>query len=63
VITNDLDLAILAATKGQTPSVLQIRTQDLLTHAAMNFGTKAIEAFRPDIEAGALLSIDESGTR
>jgi predicted nuclease of predicted toxin-antitoxin system len=64
VITNDLDFsAILAATSGQTPSVLQIRTQDLLSDAAMNSVATAIEAFRPDIEAGALLSIDESGTR
>jgi predicted nuclease of predicted toxin-antitoxin system len=64
VITNDLDFsAILAATKGQKPSVLQIRNQDLLSDAAMNSVATAIEAFRPDIEAGALLSIDESGTR
>jgi predicted nuclease of predicted toxin-antitoxin system len=64
VITNDLDFsAILAATKDQTPSVLQIRTQDLLSDAAMKSVATAIEAFRPDIEAGALLSIDESGTR
>ena len=64
VITNDLDFsAILAATSGQTPSVLQIRTQDLLSDAAVNFVATAIEAFRPDIEAGALLSIDETGTR
>ena len=64
VITNDLDFsAILAATKDQTPSVLQIRTQDLLSDAAINSVATAIEAFRPDIEAGALLSIDESGTR
>jgi predicted nuclease of predicted toxin-antitoxin system len=64
VITNDLDFsAILAAISSQAPSVLQIRTQDLLSDAAVNFVATAIEAFRPDIEAGALLSIDETGTR
>jgi hypothetical protein len=44
-------------------SVLQIRTQDLLSDAAVNFVATAIEAFRPDIDAGALLSIDETETR
>ena len=29
----------------------------------MNFVAMAIDAFRADIEAGALLSIDEAGTR
>jgi predicted nuclease of predicted toxin-antitoxin system len=64
VITNDLDFsAILAATSGPAPSVLQIRNQDLLSDAAVNFVATAIKAFRQDIEAGALLSIDETGTR
>ena len=64
VITNDLDFsAILAASSGQAPSVLQIRTQDLLSDAAVSFVMRAIKAFSTDIEAGALLSIDEGGTR
>lgn len=64
MITNDLDFsAILAASSGQAPSVLQVRTQDLLSDAAMSFVVRAIEAFSTDIEAGALLSIDEGGTR
>jgi len=64
VITNDLDFsAILAATSGQAPSVLQVRTQDLMSEAAVNFVATAVDAFRSDIEAGALLSIDETGTR
>jgi hypothetical protein len=29
----------------------------------MNFVATAIEAFRPDIEAGALLPVDETGAR
>ena len=64
MITNDLDFsAILAASSGQAPSVLQIRTQDLLSDAAVSFVVRAIEAFSTDIETGALLSIDEGGTR
>lgn len=64
VMTNDLDFsAILAASAGATPSVVQIRTQDLLSDAAVSIVSKALEAHREDIDQGALLSIDEGGTR
>ena len=64
LITNDLDFsAILAASSGQAPSVLQIRAQDLLSDTNVSRVATAIEALRADIEAGALLSIDEAGTR
>ena len=64
LITNDLDFsAILAASAGTSPSVVQIRTQDLLSDEAVSIVAKAIEAHREDIERGALLSIDEGGTR
>ena len=54
---------ILAASAGGSPSVVQIRTQDLLSDDAVSFVAKAIEAHREDINRGALLSIDEGGTR
>jgi predicted nuclease of predicted toxin-antitoxin system len=64
VITNDLNFsAILAATSGQAPSVVQVRTQDLLSEAAVSVVAAAIEGFRAEIDGGALLSIDEAGTR
>jgi predicted nuclease of predicted toxin-antitoxin system len=64
VITNDLDFSsILAASAGATPSVVQIRTQDLLSDAVVNIVAHALEAHGQDIERGALLSIDEGGTR
>ena len=64
VITNDLDFsAILAASSGATPSVVQIRTQDLLSDVVVSIVAKALDAHREDIERGALLSIDEAGTR
>jgi predicted nuclease of predicted toxin-antitoxin system len=64
VITNDLDFsAILAASSGRSPSVVQIRTQDLLSEAATNIVVRALEEYREDVERGALLSIDEGGTR
>jgi predicted nuclease of predicted toxin-antitoxin system len=64
IITNDLDFSsILAASAGATPSVVQIRTQDLLSEAVVSLVATALEAHRDDIERGALLSIDEGGTR
>ena len=64
VLTNDLDFsAILAATSGQTPSVVQLPAQDLISQAAVSIVVRALEVHREDIERGALLSIDEGGTR
>ena len=64
LVTNDLDFsAILAATSDQTPSVVQVRTQDLLSKAAVSIVARALEAYREAIFGGALLSIDEAGTR
>jgi len=64
VITNDLDFsAILAASAGATPSVVHIRLQDLLSDSAVNSVANAVAAYREEIEGGALLSIDEGGTR
>ena len=64
VVTNDLDFsAILAASASSTPSVVQVRTQDLLSDAAVSAVANALEARREDVERGALLSIDEGGTR
>jgi hypothetical protein len=64
LVTNGLDFsAILAADVAGGPSVAQLRTQELLSDAALTIVAKALEAHRDDIERGALLSIDEAGTR
>ena len=64
LVTNDLDFsAILAAGAANGPSVVQIRTQDLLSENAISIVVTALEAHRKDVERGALLSIDEGGTR
>ena len=64
LITNDLDFsAILASGAVSGPSVIQLRTQDLLSDAAVSIVANTLEAHRQDIERGALLSIDEGGTR
>ena len=64
LITNDLDFsAILAAGAVDGPSVVQLRTQDLLSESAARIVARALAAHREDIKRGALLSIDEGGTR
>jgi predicted nuclease of predicted toxin-antitoxin system len=64
LVTNDLDFsAILAASAGASPSVVQIRSQDLLSDRAVSIVATALDAHREDTERGALLSIDEGGAR
>jgi predicted nuclease of predicted toxin-antitoxin system len=64
VITNDLDFsAILAASAVDGPSVVQVRAQDLLSDATVDIVVKALQEQSGEIEQGALLSIDEGGTR
>ena len=64
LVTNDLDFsAILAASFGHAPSVVQVRTQDLLSDAAVTAVASALEEYGEVVEGGALLSIDEGGTR
>ena len=47
LITNDLDFsAILAASGGAWPSVVQIRTQDLLSDVVVSIVAKALDAHR-----------------
>lgn len=59
VFTNDLDFsAALAATQAVGPSVLQLRTQDLLPEAAGPAVLEALRRFAPELDAGALLSVD-----
>jgi predicted nuclease of predicted toxin-antitoxin system len=64
VLTHDLDFgAILAATHGVKPSVVQIRSEDVSPNV---IGTKVILALRQvasDLEAGALLTIDLNRAR
>jgi predicted nuclease of predicted toxin-antitoxin system len=64
VITNDLDFsAILAAGAAASPSVVQIRTQDLLSDDVIDIVADALRAHRASIERGVVVSIDEGGAR
>ena len=64
VLTHDLDFsAILAATHGEKPSVVQIRAEDVNPDV---IGLQVIAALRQmesDLEEGALLTVDPNRTR
>lgn len=64
VLTPDLDFsAILAATHGDKPSVVQIRSEHVCPHV---IGTAVIDALRQmstELNDGALLTVDPSRTR
>jgi len=64
VLTHDLDFsAILAATHGEKPSVVQIRTEDVSPHVIGSQVTAALRHMEPELQAGALLTIDRRRTR
>lgn len=64
VVTHDLDFsAILAASHGSKPSVVQIRAQDISPEAIGNQILTALRQMRSDLETGALLTIDPNRTR
>jgi predicted nuclease of predicted toxin-antitoxin system len=64
VLTHDLDFgAILAATHGRKPSVVQIRAEDVSPEV---IGEKIVVALRQmaiELDAGALLTVDPGRTR
>ena len=63
-MTHDLDFsAILAASGVESPSVVQVRMQDVLSAAATALLVLALTTHARDIARGALLSVNESGTR
>jgi predicted nuclease of predicted toxin-antitoxin system len=64
VFTHDLDFGvILAATGWKTPSVIQVRTQDVFPEAIGKMVIAAIRQFLDEIHKGVLISIDESRAR
>ncbi len=64
VLTHDLDLsAILAATHGEKPSVVQIRIQDVSPGVIGKQVITALHHLEPELQAGALLTIDLRRTR
>lgn len=64
VLTHDLDFAtILAFTRGGKPSVVQFRAADLSPEGLISQTIQALRHAAPDLEAGALLTIEPDRTR
>lgn len=64
VLTHDLDFsAILAATHGEKPSVVQIRAENVSPEAIGKQVLAALRQLANELEEGALLTIDPGSTR
>lgn len=64
VLTHDLDFgAILAATHGEKPSVVQIRAVDVSPDAIGDQVLAALQQMAGELEDGALLTVDARRTR
>jgi len=64
VFTHDLDFGtILALTQANGPSVLQVRGQNILPEAIAPLVVKALNQYNKELEAGALIVIDETRSR
>lgn len=63
-LTHDLDFgAILAATHGEGPSVVQIRSQDIAPEAIGAHVVAALRQMGPELRDGALPTVDPKRTR
>ena len=64
VLAHDLDFgALLAATRGTGPSVIQIRTQNVVPEAVGDLVLNAIARFEKELQQGALITIDPYRSR
>jgi predicted nuclease of predicted toxin-antitoxin system len=64
VLTHDLDFsAILAATQGEKPSVVQIRAEDVSPDVIGRQVAIALRQMTTELEDGALLTVDPNRTR
>jgi predicted nuclease of predicted toxin-antitoxin system len=64
VFTHDLDFgAILAATNADSPSVLQIRTQDVSPKALSAVVLASLRQFEEQLKEGALVTVNEKQSR
>src|SRR5262245_10749977 len=64
VFTHDLDFsALLASTLKTGPSVLQVRTQDVMPGAIGDDVVRILRDYEDLIRTGVLITIDEVGSR
>ncbi|WP_242046812.1 MULTISPECIES: DUF5615 family PIN-like protein [Calothrix] len=64
IFTHDLDFgSLLAATGVGTPSVIQVRTQDILPTSMENLIISALRQFESELNNGALVTVDQAQSR
>ena len=64
VLTHDLDFgAILAAAGYDSPSVIQLRFQDIAPNKSKDILMEVLRRFQDELERGVLISIDEDKAR
>ena len=64
VLTHDLDFgAILAATQGEKPSVVQIRAEDVSPYVIGAPVVAALRQMAEELKTGALVTVDPNRTR
>jgi predicted nuclease of predicted toxin-antitoxin system len=64
IFTHDLDFgAILAATDANSPSVLQIRTQDVSPKTLSTVVLSSLKQFEERLNEGALVTVNENQSR
>jgi predicted nuclease of predicted toxin-antitoxin system len=64
VFTHDLDFsALLATTQREGPSVIQIRTQNILPEGIGTLVMTALKQYKRELEQGAIITIDPQRAR
>src|SRR5215210_1450573 len=64
VFTHDLDFGtLLALTQAESPSVVQVRTQDVTPQYLEAMVVDALKNYESLLEAGALIVLDEAKSR
>jgi len=64
VFTHDLDFgALLAVTRAEGPSVIQVRTQDIMPQSLGSRLVKILRQYESTLTKGALITVDETRDR
>ncbi len=64
VFTHDLDFGtILAATQADSPSVIQVRIQDVLPANLESLVIQVLRQYESILESGALITVDQNRSR
>jgi predicted nuclease of predicted toxin-antitoxin system len=64
VFTHDLDFGtLLAITRAQGPSVIQVRTQDIMPQSLGGRLVQILRQYETMLEMGALVTVDEAKSR